>query len=188
MDVRPSILVGIASHGTAQDHFLARVVSEYRKLEMPCRIVVLPNIDKHVEGAEVLVGVPTRDPYSLPFAHRRLFADNLDQYDLFIYAEDETLLTQRNIHAFLDLQQELGDTEILGFMRSETCADGTGYRVDGMSPMRATVDSMILSYRGHCQRTSAYDRVGEGDGNSTTWGSPGEQKIPMSRDFLHHTG
>jgi SAM-dependent methyltransferase len=129
MDVRPSVLVGIASHGTAQDHFLARVVSEYRKLDMPCRIVVLSNIDKHVEGAEVLVGVPTRDPYSLPFAHRRLFADNLDQYDLFIYAEDDTLLTQRTIHAFLDLQRELDDTDILGFMRSETRSDGTEYIV-----------------------------------------------------------
>ena len=129
MDVRPSVLVGIASHGTAQDHFLARVVSEYRKLDMPCRIVVLSNINKRVEGAEVLVGVPTRDPYSLPFAHRRLFADNLDQYDLFIYAEDDTLLTQRNILAFVDLQRELGDSEILGFMRSETSPDGTDYIV-----------------------------------------------------------
>jgi len=143
MSMRPSVLVGIASHGTAQDHFLARVVSEYRKLDLPCRIVVLSNIEKRVEGAEVLVGVPTRDPYSLPFAHRSLFADNLNNFDLFIYAEDDTLLTQRNVDAFLDLQRNLGDLEILGFMRSETSADGTDYIVSVNHHFRWLPDTVV---------------------------------------------
>ena len=66
---RLSLLVGIASYGTAQDHFLEQVVAQYRGLDMNCRIVVLSNIDKPVQGAEVRVGLPSRDTYSLPFVH-----------------------------------------------------------------------------------------------------------------------
>jgi 2-polyprenyl-3-methyl-5-hydroxy-6-metoxy-1,4-benzoquinol methylase len=143
MKERPSILVGIASHGTAQDHFLARVVAEYRQLNLPCRVVVLSNVNKKVDGAEVCVGVPTRDPYSLPFAHRRLFAENADNYDLFIYAEDDTLITQRNIDAFLDVQRDLEHSEVPGFMRSECGPDGTAYIVSINHHFRWLPDTVV---------------------------------------------
>jgi 2-polyprenyl-3-methyl-5-hydroxy-6-metoxy-1,4-benzoquinol methylase len=123
----PSILVAVASYGTKQDHFLRRVVAEYRKLSMPCRIVVLSDRPKPVDDAEVLVGLPSPNPYSLPFAHRRLFAENVDNYDLFIYTEDDTLLTSAHIDAFLDIQRHLREDEILGFIRSETAPNGERY-------------------------------------------------------------
>jgi SAM-dependent methyltransferase len=119
-----SILVGIASYGTAQDHHLQRVVAEYRKLAIPCRIVVLSDRPKNVNGAEVKVGLPTRDPYSLPFAHRELFAANVDDFDLFIYSEDDTLITRDHIRSFVTLQGCLSDDEILGFIRSEVSPSG----------------------------------------------------------------
>ena len=118
------VLVAIASYGNAQDHFLRRVVAEYRPLQERCRIVVLSNIDKQIEGAEVRVGVPTRDPYSLPFAHRAVFAENAAGFDLFIYTEDDTLLTVESIEAFLNAQRQLEDDEIAGFLRSEVRTDG----------------------------------------------------------------
>lgn len=115
-----SILVAIASYGTAQDRFLKQLVTEYQKLNLACRVVVLSDRAKPVHGAEVLTGLPSRNPYSLPFAHRKLFSDNRDDYDLFIYAEDDTLLTGRHIESFLTMQEKLKENEILGFMRSET--------------------------------------------------------------------
>ena len=143
MNAGPSILVAVASYGTAQDHFLAQVVAEYKRLGMQCRIVVLSNIDKPVEGAEVLVGLPSRDPYSLPFAHRKLFADNVDDYDLFVYTEDDTLLTGRNIEAFLQVQRELQDDEIAGFVRSETSPEGQRYIVSVNHFFRWLPDSVV---------------------------------------------
>ncbi len=132
----PSLLVAIASHGSGQDHFLERLIREYRTLDAAVRIVVLSNVPKTVSGAEVLVGVPTRDPWSLPFAHRQLFADNADRYDLFIYSENDTLITAKNLSAFLSIQGELQDDEILGFMRSETDPSGRRYIVSANNHFR----------------------------------------------------
>ncbi len=133
---RLSVLVAIASYGTGQDHFLKQVVAEFRKLEMDCRIVVLSNIDKPVPGAEVLVGLPSRDTYSLPFAHRPLFIKHASDYDLFIYTEDDTPITPANVRAFLEVQQQLREDQVAGFMRSETSPDGHRYIVSVNSHFR----------------------------------------------------
>jgi SAM-dependent methyltransferase len=138
---RLSVLVAIASYGTGQDHFLKQVVAEFRKLEMDCRIVVLSNIDKPVPGAEVLVGLPSRDTYSLPFAHRPLFIKHANDYDLFIYTEDDTLVTPANVRAFLEVQQQLREDQIAGFMRSETSPEGIRYIVSVNSHFRWLPDT-----------------------------------------------
>lgn len=123
----PSVLIAIASHGTAQDHYLEMVLAEFRKLSMPNKIVVLSDRNKPVQGAEVVVGLPSRNPYSLPFAHRKVFAENAEGYDLFIYTEDDTFLTGKHIEAFMEVQAKLKDDEILGFVRSETSPEGQKY-------------------------------------------------------------
>lgn len=120
------ILVAIASYGTANDHYLARLISEYRSMPFEIDIVVLSNIDKTVAGGVDLRTVDLRgqDPWSLPFAHRTLLADKVDEYDLFIYSEDDILITERNIRAFLRVQTWLRDGEIAGFFRFERGRDG----------------------------------------------------------------
>lgn len=124
MNEAPSILVAIASYGNAQDHYLSQLLTEYRKLQMRVRVVVLSNEAKHVAGAEVVAGLPSPNPYSLPFAHKKLFAENADRYDLFIYSEDDTLITHQHIQAFLEAQAGLEENEIPGFIRSEASPDG----------------------------------------------------------------
>jgi hypothetical protein len=123
----PSILVAIASHGTAQDHYLAQMLAEFRKFSLSVTPVVMTNKFKTVEGAEVVVGVPSPDPYSLPFAHRKLFAERADDYDLFIYTEDDMLITEEHINLFLELQPKLQEKELLGFLRSEVDPAGEKY-------------------------------------------------------------
>ena len=123
----PSVLVAIASYGAGQDHYLARLLKEYRKLRMCVRAVVLTNKPKYVNQAEVVAGLPTQDPYSLPFAHRKLFAENADFHDLFIYSEDDTLISERHIQAFIHVQTQLKEDEIPGFIRSETSPDGSRF-------------------------------------------------------------
>jgi coenzyme F420 hydrogenase subunit beta len=120
----PSILVTIASYGTAQDHFLRKVIEEYRKLSTQVRIIVLSNQAKEVDGAEVVVGLPSRDPYSLPFAHKEVMAKNADGYDLFVYSEDDVLITEENVRTFLRAQEKLEGDEIPGFIRSESDPSG----------------------------------------------------------------
>jgi 2-polyprenyl-3-methyl-5-hydroxy-6-metoxy-1,4-benzoquinol methylase len=124
-DDRIKIFVAIASYGIANNHYLSKLIEEYRSMPYSMSIVVLSNIPKDLGGdVEVIVGLPNKNPWSLPFGHKRLFVDRLDQYDLFIYSEDDTLLTQKNVEAFLKVAPELADDELAGFLRFERAHDG----------------------------------------------------------------
>lgn len=126
---KPRVLVAIANHGTKNRHFLDRLLKAYRSMRgYVVDIVVLSNIPKDL-GAdiEVRVGLPDPDPWSLPFAHKALFADRCDDYDLFIYSEDDTLMEEKNIDAFVEETRVLPDDEIAGFMRYEVDPGGRRY-------------------------------------------------------------
>ena len=119
------VLVAIASYGTKNDKYLAQLIAEYRSMAFAVDVVVLSNVRKELgPDVEVVVGLPSKDPWSLPFSHKRIFADRIDRYDLFIYSEDDTLLTQRNIDAFLRFSEVLPDNEVAGFLRFEKSEDG----------------------------------------------------------------
>lgn len=138
-----SLIVAIASYGTSQDGYLERLLTEYRRISWQKRVVVLSDRPKRVSGAEVLASLPSRNPFSLPFAHRQLFAENVGQFDLFIYSEDDTLLTKNNIEDFLELQAKLEENEILGFIRSETSEEGKKYVTSIHSHFRWLPNSVV---------------------------------------------
>ncbi len=122
------ILVSIANYGTKNDGYLSRVLAEYRSMPYDIDLVVTSNIPKDLDkDVEVLVGLPSKNPHSLPFAHKRVFAERKDAYDLFIYTEDDILITQRNIEAFLRVEKILPANEMVGFFRSEQYPDGRKY-------------------------------------------------------------
>jgi hypothetical protein len=118
-------LVAIANHGTGNRRYLDRLLSEYRRIP-GVHIVVLSNIPKDDLGddVEVVVGTPTANPWSLPFAHRTLFRDRKDDYDLFIYTEDDTLLLPAQLKSAAESIPGLEKTELPGFLRFERGPDG----------------------------------------------------------------
>ena len=114
------LLVTIASFGDKNLGFLKKIIQGYRSMPMEVDVVVLSNAPKDLgEHVKVLVGLPTNDPWSLPFAHKPVLAENADRYDLFIYTEDDMDVTERNLQAFLDATPHLAPTEIAGFLRYE---------------------------------------------------------------------
>jgi SAM-dependent methyltransferase len=122
------ILVAIASYGMANDQYLLRLIQEYRSMDHDVDIVVLSNLHKTLDpDIEVMVGLPTKNPRSLPFAHKKLFVERMDHYDLFIYSEDDTLITEQNIEAFLSVTPLLPKHQIAGFLRTETNTEGKLY-------------------------------------------------------------
>jgi len=125
------ILVAITSFGTGNDHYLRRLIEEYRSMPDKVDIVVLSNISKDLPpGIELQVGLPTPDPWSLPFAHKAVLASRAGEYDLFIYSEDDILITRRNIESFLQATGALHSDEIAGFIRTETDRSGRRYYPD----------------------------------------------------------
>jgi 2-polyprenyl-3-methyl-5-hydroxy-6-metoxy-1,4-benzoquinol methylase len=127
---KPKLLVAIASYGTAGDKHLARLIKEYRGMPFDSHVVVLSNIKKSLpEGVEIKVGLPAQNPWSLPWAHKTLFAERVNDYDLFIYSEDDILITQRNIESFLTVSRALSEAEIPGFLRFEKGRNGTRHYI-----------------------------------------------------------
>ncbi|RFB81081.1 class I SAM-dependent methyltransferase [Methylovirgula sp. 4M-Z18] len=118
------VLVAIASYGTSNDRFLERIIREYRSMSFDIDIVVLSNIYKSAPGVECLVGLPAKNPWSLPFGHKKLFVDRRDDYDLFIYSEDDILIAEPSLRAWLEVTTSLEEDEIAGFLRVEFGGDG----------------------------------------------------------------
>lgn len=120
------VLIGIASFGEKNLPFLRRIIARYQEMRFATKIVVFSEAPKDLDDCvEVAVGLPTENPWSLPFAHRAYFAARVDDYDLFIYSEDDMEVTEANIDAFIALQGELKDDEIAGFIRYERLDNDT---------------------------------------------------------------
>ena len=116
----PRLLVVIASFGEKNLEFLQRITRQYRRMSIHVDVVVLSEAPKSLDsGIKVVVGLPSRNPWSLPFAHKKIFADNLDNYDLFAYSEDDMDVTEEHIRAFLRVSPALSSDEIAGFLRYE---------------------------------------------------------------------
>jgi SAM-dependent methyltransferase len=119
------VLVAIANHGTRNAHHLERLLETYRTSRFSVQVVVLSDQPKDLgRGIEVRVGLPIPHGWSLPFAHRAVFAERRSDFDLFIYCEDDTLLTDAHIEAFIEANSLLAQDEIAGFLRHELDAAG----------------------------------------------------------------
>ena len=122
------VLIALASYGQKNQPYLQQVIHEYRSMSCATTIVVLSNIPRDLgRDIEVRVGLPDRNPWSLPFAHKQLFAERMQDYDLFIYAEDDILIRERNIEAFVAASQALPEDVIPGFVHAERDDRGTLY-------------------------------------------------------------
>ncbi|MDE2402260.1 MAG: class I SAM-dependent methyltransferase [Burkholderiales bacterium] len=122
---QPRLLAVIASYGERNVELLKSIIADYRAMALDVHIVVLSNVPKDLgPDVEVAVGLPSENPWSLPFAHKAVFARDVDQYDLFAYSEDDMAVTERNIRAFMRASEELAPDEIAGFLRYEVDASG----------------------------------------------------------------
>jgi 2-polyprenyl-3-methyl-5-hydroxy-6-metoxy-1,4-benzoquinol methylase len=121
---RLRLLVAIASFGVKNLEYLKGMIRRYKGLPMAVDIVVLSEAPKNLGGnVEVVIGLPSQNPWSLPFAHKPIFAKRLEDYDLFAYTEDDMEVTEQNIEAFLRVSAALEPEEIAGYLRYEV---GTG--------------------------------------------------------------
>lgn len=130
--VKTKILVVIANFGTKNTNHCERILQEFKSMSLyDCDICVLSNVPKsYGEDVDVLVGLPTKDPWSLPFGHKDIFYESRHLYDLFIYTEDDVLITEENINSFVEVTKILPEDRIAGFVRYEINSSGERYYPD----------------------------------------------------------
>lgn len=123
---RPRILVVIASYGARNLSLLKQVIRRYQGMTLDVDVKVVSNDPKDLgPEVEVVVGLPSKNPWSLPFAHKAIFAGNLEKYDYFVYSEDDIGVTEGNILAFIGVSRSLASDEIAGFIRFEVAGSGS---------------------------------------------------------------
>lgn len=121
------LLVVIASYGLRNLELLKKIIKTYQEMPFDVDIVVVSEAEKDLGlEVEVKVGLPSKNPWSLPFAHKEVMASRVESYDLFAYSEDDMLVTEANIRAFMRITPQLNSDEIAGFLRYEV--DGEGNR------------------------------------------------------------
>ena len=126
MPPQTKVLVAIANWGTKNDAYLAQLINEYQSMSFDVDVVVLSNLQKEFgDGVEsVKVDLRGKAPWSLPFAHKAILASRVNEYDLFVYSEDDTLVTEQNLRAFQSVSGTLSETEVAGFFRFEKNPQG----------------------------------------------------------------
>lgn len=138
------LLVTIASYGEKNLDLLKRIIQVYRSMPMHVDVVVISNAPKQLDPeVRVVVGLPSRNPWSLPFAHKSILAQNIDSYDLFVYSEDDMEVTERNVRAFLRATPHLTSDEIAGFLRYEVDKSGVWSLPDVHGPFHWRPESVI---------------------------------------------
>lgn len=115
-------LVCISNFGLGQLDLLAQVVSAYAGLREYQNSVVLhttvrvDNLD-HPQLTQVLCDSSLQR--DLAFQHRKLMIEAQDEYDLFIYSENDILMTEANLVAFCEESTSLSPNYVIGFLRFE---------------------------------------------------------------------
>ena len=108
--------VAIANYGSAQLEHLAEVVREfssYRKHQVDLTVYSTAPVEANHKLFDQSI------EKGLPFACRTDMAERREDYDLFLYVENDMLITEDNIDAFLEHQATLPSHQIGGFFRYE---------------------------------------------------------------------
>jgi hypothetical protein len=115
------ILVSMPNFGTHQLHYLQMVVDEFKTYDAQYSIdvVVHSNVDVQIDGIEQNIIKHLDNWWKLPFIARKTIVDRCDDYDLYIFNENDQLITQENIETFLKINSVLPQHYLVGFVQYE---------------------------------------------------------------------
>lgn len=118
------LLVAIPNYGVGNIEYLVQVVNELCSLEKYEVDIVIHSSVPMVFGQERVTvqfheNPPDGDWINLAWECRRTIYKNRDGYDLFLYNENDQLVTASNIDAFLQVNDVLPKEKIAGFIRYE---------------------------------------------------------------------
>ena len=114
------IKVCVANYGHFQIQYLNKMHEEFSKYK---KYTVDFTVYSNVSVQQKHILYPDGIGTNLPFACRKHMADDLEKYDLFLYNENDHLITEDNIDAFLEHSSKLEDNQVSGFIRYENRND-----------------------------------------------------------------
>lgn len=115
------LLVSIANYyGAQRDSFLKRSIKEYRKLDFDTDIVVYSDGIRKLQGARVIKGRYTGTDFTWCGRQEMIALAMANEYDLFIHTDDDVLIRQETVLAFLEETRRLPELFIPSFVIAES--------------------------------------------------------------------
>lgn len=110
------IKICIANYGVSQIGYMNRMIEEFKNFKKyETDITVYTNVP--VDHKHILYGDEIGN--CLPFQCRHHMAERINEFDLFLYNENDHLITEDNIDAFLEHSSRLDINQVSGFIRYE---------------------------------------------------------------------
>jgi hypothetical protein len=113
------ILISIANYGDSQLNYLNTIIDEFRSYK---RYDITINVHSTVPVYRKDINLTLYDPSiktKLVSVHRKEFVNSIEDYDLFLYTENDILIKEETIDTFLKYELLLDINHCLGFIRYE---------------------------------------------------------------------
>jgi hypothetical protein len=129
-----SVLICIANYGSEQIPYLKKLLKEYnsfKKYKIKAIILATEHVNLNFSNLETEQLVFDKSlGFWLTHKHRKFIFENKGMFDVFIYSENDVLITERNLDTFLKHSENLKNTNYVpGFLRYEI-GDGNKYLID----------------------------------------------------------
>ena len=122
------ILVSIATYGTKNIDYLNLVINEYKSYKDH-------DVDIMINGTDLISRndvnfIQHENPKNTVFLHRNDFVEKQNDYDYFIFTEDDILIKEQTINFHIKYDQQLPIDYNLGFLRFEKTPHDGEYLID----------------------------------------------------------
>jgi len=122
------VLVSIATYGVKNIHYLHQVINNYRSYKKY-------EIDISVHGTHPLDRDDVRfikyeNPKNTVFLHRKEFVEKQNDYDLYVFTEDDMLITEKSFDLYVKHDKILPANHCLGFIRFENTPENVKHLID----------------------------------------------------------
>ncbi len=131
---RLNVLAVLVNYGEEQLGYLQTVVAGLKSFSnYNVTVIVNSNIDLSTDGIDKLNIIELEDYELLPLTCRKVIWENRNNYDIFIYGENDHLFTEEHIDKHLSYSKILPKNRITGLIQYEEDATGKyypGYHLD----------------------------------------------------------
>jgi len=122
------ILAVLVNYGDEQLEYLQQVVTGLKSFKhYSTTIIVQSNIALNIEGVDKVNVVALDDYQLLPLTCRKVIWDNKDDYDIFIFGENDHLFLEKHVDKYLQYEKILPKNRITGLIQFEENEKGRYY-------------------------------------------------------------
>lgn len=122
------LLAVLVNYGDEQLDYLQKVVTGLKKIKKyEVTVIVQSNISLNIKGIDKVNIVKLKNYQFLPLTCREEIWKRKDDFDVFIYGENDHLFLEKHIDKHLEYSEILPDNRISGLLQYEESTDGLYY-------------------------------------------------------------